>query len=416
MSQLRKRGRAKNKGSSSAIPPGGDWLRLQSLDMNLSGSGIHGLQTGQDSPRGGGQARPLSLGLEKLEVTANPFHCLDAPVQLKMAASGIEFKSQELNGVKSFSIDLREGRIALEIDRADLEELVLKLAREALRPEGIDVRKVKLGLESLSRRDLRIRARLTAQKGFVTATLEISGVFVVNDSLQGRLEDFEIRGEGVIASLVARYLRPQLESAMQQELELGIAVLGCLSLTDIEFHAADTLRIVGRFGGREQRPRPRELKVPTRPTNAIVASVQRQFHVYIIDTGSNVETRQLLDESRQRYATHLERHVVCELTPAQSKDLLRLHPDLVGTDPIVLAVDRAAAAEKRSSGLGFRYNMGAVADRNQAGQMLKKLFEILGEQHQAADITAAVRRHARKEGFRGTLDILDSTFRGFGSN
>jgi hypothetical protein len=48
--------------------------------------------------------------------------------------------------------------------------------------------------------------------------------------------------------------------------------------------------------------------------------------------------------------------------------------------------------------------------------MLKKLFEILGEQHQAADITAAVRRHARKEGFRGTLDILDSTFRGFGSN
>jgi hypothetical protein len=148
----------------------------------------------------------------------------------------------------------------------------------------------------------------------------------------------------------------------------------------------------------------------------LATPTERQFHVYIIDTGWNKEMRRLLDESRARYAAYLQRHVVYELTPGQSEQLIKSHPELVGADPILLAVDRAAAAERRSTGLGFRYNMGAVADPDQAQKMLGKLLEILGERHQAADITAAVRRHARKEGIRGALDILDGTLAGFGGN
>ena len=82
----------------------------------------------------------------------------------------------------------------------------------------------------------------------------------------------------------------------------------------------------------------------------------------------------------------------------------------------MLAIDPAAAAQKRTKGLGFRYNMGAVADRREADALLRKLFQILGEQEQVADVTAAVRRHARKEGFRGAIDILDGTLVGLNTH
>jgi hypothetical protein len=384
--------------------------------MNLSGSGIKGLQTGQSRSNGESQGRRLSLGFDQLEVAASPFHCLDAPVHLKLQASDVQLTTREHKSGRSFSIDLNDGRLSIEIDRNDLERLVLKVADETLRSEGINVAAVKLDFETLGTRVLKIQSRLTAKKGFVTAMLEARGLLTVNESLQARLEDFQLRGEGVIAKLVAGYLRPRLETILRQDLALGISVLGCLSLTDIEFHASETLRIIGRFGAIRPTTHATANRDSHRSNKTLISPKQRQFHVYIIDTGWNKETRRLLDESRTRYAAHLQRHVVCELTPGQSEELLRSHPELVGADPILLAIDRAAAAEKRTSGLGFRYNMGAVADRVQAQRMLRKLLEILGEQQQVADITAAIRRHARKEGFRGTLDVLNGTITGFGGN
>src|SRR5262249_7985580 len=159
---------------------------------------------------------------------------------------------------------------------------------------------------------------------------------------------------------------------------LGTSVLGCFSLTDIEFQTSQSLRIVARCAavqpGATAPPPPATALISRDPLPPEIDEAKRrdarprfrQFHVYIIDTGWNKESRGLLDENRARCAAYLDRHVVCELSPGQSDALIRAHPGLVGADPILLAVDRQAVAEKRSTGWGFRYNMGAVADREHA--------------------------------------------------
>src|SRR5262245_19518364 len=299
MSRVRRRVKS-TAASPPATPANGDWLRLQSLNLNLGGSSLTGLRAGKFPETNGNGARSLSLNVDRLGLVASPFNCLDSPLHVELAAGGLRRSAHGGREARSCSINLKDGRLTLEIDRKDLAALVKTLVNEALRSEGVSVSAVALEFESLGPRALQIQSRLTAKKRFVSATLEGTGQLVVNDALQARLEDFQLRGEGVIASIVARLLRRQLESLIGQELSLGIGVLG-LSLKDIQFAASEKLRIIAGFGSNRNGARQLE-QTPS----------GRQFHVYIIDTGRNKETRRLLDESRAHYAAYLKKHVVYE--------------------------------------------------------------------------------------------------------
>src|SRR5262245_15195154 len=243
--------RVRLRANSSAVPSAaianGDWLWLQSLDMNLTGSAVTGLRAGNGTSTNGGGSRNLSLSFDRLGLIASPFNCLDSAVHVELAADDVRLSAKDDGAARSFSIDLKDGRLILEIDRKDLEKLVRALVNEALRSEGIEITAVELEFEPLGSRALKIRSRLTAKRRIVSATLEGAGVLVVDAALNARLKDFQLRGDGVVASLVARLVRPQLEKLASQEVSLRVAVLGSLSLTEIEFQASEKLRIAARF-------------------------------------------------------------------------------------------------------------------------------------------------------------------------
>src|SRR5262245_30040865 len=177
MSRVRRRAKSTSN-SSAAAPPSGDWLWLQSLNLNLSGSAVTGLRAGINQSTNGDGARSLSLSFDRLGLLASPFNCLDSPVHLELSADDVQLSAHDDGATRSFSIDLNDGRLILEIDRNDLESLVQTLVNETLRSEGVAVSAVDLDFESLGPRALKIHSRLTAKKRFVSATLEGAGLLV----------------------------------------------------------------------------------------------------------------------------------------------------------------------------------------------------------------------------------------------
>jgi hypothetical protein len=133
------------------------------------------------------------------------------------------------------------------------------------------------------------------------------------------------------------------------------------------------------------------------------------FEIYIIDSGWKTPAAEALRESLDLFIKYLDRHDVYILTADESEQFLQGHPQLLGTDPIVAVLDRAAIEHERESGVGVRLLLGRIHDRDRVQALLKMLLRIVNTRDLADDLPESVRRVVHREGITGAIEVIMST-------
>lgn len=224
----------------------GENLRqLEQLSIDLSGANI----TREAQPPKPGKPQEEVASAEKFSLTAKPLLLEGVPAQLSMTASDVGLASAEGGGhLLLVPQRAKDGHLHLEIQRADLETLIRKVASEVAGKQGVEIKETHLEVTSRGPRDLSFRAEVVGKVFVMTAPITLTGDASIDDDLNLHLSNLQIGGSGMIANMASGFAQPHLKKAQSQPISLGMFTLGTLKLRDIQLAGGDTLRLEARFG------------------------------------------------------------------------------------------------------------------------------------------------------------------------
>lgn len=133
---------------------------------------------------------------------------------------------------------------------------------------------------------------------------------------------------------------------------------------------------------------------------------RKRFDVYLVGAGWNTPISRAIRENLGLFACYLDRHNLYVLSEAQSTAILKKNPMYIGSDPIVMVIDRDALKTDHAEGYGFRMNLGTLHDPAQVVPMLKLVLRIVSDRRAAPNIMRTVRKIVHKEGLLGTIEII----------
>jgi hypothetical protein len=135
----------------------------------------------------------------------------------------------------------------------------------------------------------------------------------------------------------------------------------------------------------------------------------RGLDVFVIDSGRASAAQKVLAENLRYLEEYmLEEHDLYVLSEQQSVDVLKESPLLIGSDPMVLIIDRAAYCEKRKTGFAVRVNFGLLQGSPSAVLALMTQIVRLTSYYDknSFDLSEVVRTVVRKGGARGTTKLI----------
>jgi hypothetical protein len=143
------------------------------------------------------------------------------------------------------------------------------------------------------------------------------------------------------------------------------------------------------------------------PPRATPASWKpRVLDVFFIDSGWNNPVCTAVRENLPAVAEYLQGHRFFVMTPQQSMSFIRRHPALIGEDPILLVLDRAAAVNKNSSNsCGFRLSLGSVRNPEAAVSMLKWAIQLTMTAN-SAEMANIISKSAHRETLQGVIELM----------
>jgi hypothetical protein len=95
------------------------------------------------------------------------------------------------------------------------------------------------------------------------------------------------------------------------------------------------------------------------------------------------------------------------LSRENSIDFIQNHPSLLGKGPAIVVHDLAALREGGATGFhGFRLHLGLMRSEEQALLALELFARFLATHRRSVDMEADVRRHLRREGIIGAIEII----------
>ena len=131
----------------------------------------------------------------------------------------------------------------------------------------------------------------------------------------------------------------------------------------------------------------------------------RVLDVFLIDSGWNNPVCAAVHENLPTVAAYLKGHRFFVMNPDQSLTFIRRHPGLVGADPLLLVLDRKAAAKKDPAGCGFRLSLGHVRQPEVAISMLKWAVQ-LTMTATTSEMASIVRKSGQKETLQGVIELV----------
>ena len=105
---------------------------------------------------------------------------------------------------------------------------------------------------------------------------------------------------------------------------------------------------------------------------------------------------------------NFERHdTLYILTPEQSVEFLKLAPELIGHDPIIIVYDlHKSAVQSHRNYHGFRLNLGLIRHPEQALARLQEFVRFIEINRSADDLYAKVTRELHREGWKGMIKVI----------
>lgn len=216
------------------------WPKVKRLEIDLTGANAR-QETRPPAPSGGSGA----------EIEAGTFNLVATPILLEGSPAEIQLTAQNAVFRDSGQLLTLErsgpGKLIASITRDNLQKVALAAAQAAAAARGAQVQELHLSLTSESDRVVRVKAEVTAKMGFMKASLTITGRAELETSLQVRLSEMKVDGQGMAASLAAGILRTQLEKLQQTPISLSMLQLGTIRLRDARLSAGETVRLEAEF-------------------------------------------------------------------------------------------------------------------------------------------------------------------------
>jgi hypothetical protein len=153
-----------------------------------------------------------------------------------------------------------------------------------------------------------------------------------------------------------------------------------------------------------------ELNLQTRHMAEPLSSEVKRFDIFLIDTGWNGPVSRLVHEHvPQMHQLHAQDSLYI-LDRQQSLEVIRLLPELIGKDPVILVYDLYSGnASHKNRYRGFRLCLGLFRHGEQALAKLQEFLRFVAEHRSAHCLDCEVRRVLHREGLEGMIKVLSET-------
>jgi hypothetical protein len=190
-----------------------------------------------------------AVEIAQMAVTGNPVYFEKAPVEVNLAATGVRATMETTEGHGSLVLkSATSGTVSIRTSREALEALLNSFAVEAAAKQGFEVRKTVLTFTQEGPRAVAFRAEVTAKVFIMTASLALTGRLTIDDSLNAKLSNLALDGDGMILKLAGSYAKPHLDLQEGRVFALAAFTPGGLRLRDAAITAGDSLHIRADFG------------------------------------------------------------------------------------------------------------------------------------------------------------------------
>jgi len=222
------------------------------LHIDASGAEVETHGRAPDTA-GIGQNEP-GPSFRSIEVLAHPLVTGGARILFDLTAADVRFNfDRNRSGRPVMTLaSASDGRVTLQISKADLLALVTARAREAAGTKGVEVERIDLNLTQLGPRSVRLEAKADVQTKAIFKMVRGSVLFTaridIDDRLVARLSELNVSGEGMMIALAVNLVRGRVTALEGKEFPLGKFVLGGVRLHDVQLRVGDELSVTAAFG------------------------------------------------------------------------------------------------------------------------------------------------------------------------
>jgi hypothetical protein len=227
----------------------GNYPAFDLLKIDLTGGRIDTSRPLPPRPVGVGPPKP-AVTAKSLQIVANPVQLGAGRVKVDMSARGVtlQYDVDSTGRRLLLPASLSEGRVMMEISRADLEAIILAGAIAAAEKQGAKVTRLELHLTPRGERSLAIDVRVTAKKMMMSGVVRVAGDVDLDDNLVARLSHLTCEGEGVAGKIAASVLAPKIRQAEGRALPLADFAFAGMRPRDVRIESVDPVRIIATFG------------------------------------------------------------------------------------------------------------------------------------------------------------------------
>ena len=224
---------------------GDTYPQIEKLELDLSGAEV---TRETRLPVAKSEVRH-ALTVANLKLTAKTLRLEKTPARLEIQATGAHFDfgydSKKHSALILAGAD--KGDLLVQVQRADLEELLRTIATEAAAGHGVEVKSTRLELTTATPRTLTFRAEVKAKMFVMSATVTVSGEAEVDDQLNARLSKLTCSGDGMVGSVASGFIKPYFAKVENRPISLMALPLGTLKLRDISIAGGEALTLKASF-------------------------------------------------------------------------------------------------------------------------------------------------------------------------
>lgn len=140
---------------------------------------------------------------------------------------------------------------------------------------------------------------------------------------------------------------------------------------------------------------------------AAKAERQPRFRLFIVDTGWTSPAAQVIRDNFEMIRSFQDGDPLYVLSPDQSREIVRRHPQFIGKDPIIIVRDMHCAGPRDGGEYhGFHLNLGLLSKPARALAALQEFLLFLTLHHDSPNIEKDIRDKLHKDGFVGTIEVI----------
>lgn len=234
--------------SKAVTLQGGVYPSLDALRINLSDGEF---KTGQkkDKIKLNNKVEK-TLEVSHLEVRGEPLLLQKAKLNMSIVADAAQLDlERDRRGRPVMALaDARSGSLQFEVSQADVQELLLKNAREMGAKYGVKVESTRFTLKPETPRSIQASLHISTKVGFVPAGMLFKAHVVVDDAMNAKITGLTVDGDEALGPLIVGILRPALTSYNNTTRPLVSFPAGNLKLRDVAVRVDDSLHLNASFG------------------------------------------------------------------------------------------------------------------------------------------------------------------------